>query len=155
MSEILARLQISPGRRWAAVIVLGLIGTGLIYTGLAYPSTTWLGRVAVLLLGILMLLQAWWNLRARSGALILKQDGLWVEDGQLLTGLDAIDTVQVSAFSIKPSNGFAVVLKDAVPFKWVPGLYWCVGRRIGVGGATSPSQSKAMAERLASLLIER
>lgn len=155
MSEIIARLQIASGRRWAGVIVLGLIGAGLIYSGLAHPPASVLGRLAIFLLGILLILQAYWNLRVKSGALILREDGLWVEGGPQLAPLDNIETVQVSAFSIKPSNGFAVVLKNPVPFKWVPGLYWCVGRRIGVGGATNPSQGKAMAELLSTLIIER
>ncbi len=155
MSDIIARLQISQGRRWAGVIVLGLIGVGLIYSGLVYPPATLLGRLAIFLLGSLLLLQAYWNLQVKSGALILKEDGLWVEGGAQLAALDNIETVQVSAFAIKPSNGFAVVLKQPVRSKWVPGLYWCVGRRIGVGGATNPSQSKAMAELLSTLIIER
>ena len=155
MSEIIARLQIAPFRRWAGVIVLALIGVGLIYSGLVYPPSTLLGRLAIFLLGFLVLLQAYWNLQVRSGSLILKEDGLWVEDGPQLAALDNIETVQVSAFSIKPSNGFAVVLRSPVRFKWVPGLYWCVGRRIGVGGATHPSQAKAMAELLSRLIMDR
>jgi hypothetical protein len=155
MSEIIARLQIAPFRRWAGGIVLALIGVGLIYSGLVYPPSTLLGRLAIFLLGSLVLLQAYWNLQVRSGSLILKEDGLWVEDGPQLAALDNIETVQVSAFSIKPSNGFAVVLRSPVRFKWVPGLYWCVGRRIGVGGATHPSQAKAMAELLSRLIMDR
>lgn len=155
MSEILARLQIAPVRRWVGVIILALIGVGLIYSGLVYPPAALLGRLAIFLLGFLMILQAYWNLQVRSGALVLKEDGLWVENGPQLAALDNIETVQVSAFSIKPSNGFAVVLRSPARLKWVPGLYWCVGRRIGVGGATHPSQAKAMAELLSTLIMDR
>lgn len=155
MSEILARLQIAPVRRWAGVIVLALIGVGLIYSGLMYPPAGLLGRLAIFLLGSLVILQAYWNLQVRSGSLILKEDGLWVENGPQLAALDNIETVQVSAFAIKPTNGFAVVLRSPARFKWVPGLYWCVGRRIGVGGATHPSQAKAMAEVLSTLIMDR
>lgn len=155
MSEILARLQIAPIRRWTGAIVLALIGVGLLYSGLFYPPAVLLGRLAVFLLGFLMILQALWSLRAKSGALVLKSDGLWVENGPQLAALDDIETVQVSAFAIKPSNGFAVVLRSPTGFKWVPGLYWCVGRRIGVGGATNPSQAKAMAETLSTLIMDR
>ncbi len=155
MSEILARLQIAPVRRWFGVIILALIGVGLIYSGLVYPPAALLGRLAIFLLGFLMILQAYWNLQVRSGALVLKEDGLWVENGPQLAALDNIETVQVSAFSIKPSNGFAVVLRSPARLKWVPGLYWCVGRRIGVGGATHPAQAKAMAELLSTLIMDR
>ncbi len=155
MSEILARLQIAPVRRWVGVTILALIGVGLIYSGLVYPSAALLGRLAIFLLGFLMILQAYWNLQVRSGALVLKEDGLWVENGPQLAALDNIETVQVSAFSIKPSNGFAVVLRSPARLKWVPGLYWCVGRRIGVGGATHPAQAKAMAELLSTLIMDR
>ncbi len=155
MSEILARLQIAPVRRWFGVIILALIGVGLIYSGLVYPPAALLGRLAIFLLGFLIILQAYWNLQVRSGALVLKEDGLWVENGPQLAALDNIETVQVSAFSIKPSNGFAVVLRSPARLKWVPGLYWCVGRRIGVGGATHPAQAKAMAELLSTLIMDR
>lgn len=155
MSEILARLQIAPVRRWVGVTILALIGVGLIYSGLVYPPAALLGRLAIFLLGFLMILQAYWNLQVRSGALVLKEDGLWVENGPQLAALDNIETVQVSAFSIKPSNGFAVVLRSPARLKWVPGLYWCVGRRIGVGGATHPAQAKAMAELLSTLIMDR
>ncbi len=155
MSEILARLQIAPVRRWVGVIILALIGVGLIYSGLVYPPAALLGRLAIFLLGFLIILQAYWNLQVRSGALVLKEDGLWVENGPQLAALDNIETVQVSAFSIKPSNGFAVVLRSPARLKWVPGLYWCVGRRIGVGGATHPAQAKAMAELLSTLIMDR
>lgn len=155
MSEIFARLPLATGRRWVGVIALGLIGVGLIYSGFVYPPSTLLGRLAVFLLGCLLVLQAYWNLKAKYGALILKEDGLWVEGGPQLAALDNIKAVQVGPFALKPSNGFAVVLLEPVPLKWVPGLYWCVGRRIGVGGATNPSQSKAMAELLSTLIAER
>ena len=155
MSEDIARLQVSAGRRWAGVVVLALIGLGLIYSGVVYPPATVLGRIGLFLLGSLLLLQAYWNLRVRSGALILRDDGLWVDGGTRLVGLDNVVTIQTSPFSIKPSNGFAIILERPVGFKWVPGLYWSVGRRIGVGGATSPAQGKAMAELLSALIMDR
>ena len=36
-----------------------------------------------------------------------------------------------------------------------PGLWWRIGRRIGVGGVTPASQSKVMADLITARLIER
>lgn len=150
MPEVIARLQIAPVRRWAIVVMLVLIGAGLIYSGLAVPSDSMLARAAIVVLGGLLILHAYRTSQLGNDALILTEDGLWVEGGPQLAALDDIEMVQVGAFTIKPSNGFALVLENPVPAKWVPGLYWCVGRRIGVGGATQPAQAKAMAEMISA-----
>jgi len=90
---------------------------------------------------------------AKAEAEAAKKDGILDRVGTILIASAAIPGV----FPPVLIDGmlYAVVLRSPARFKWVPGLYWRVGRRIGVGGATHPSQAKAMAELLASLLIDR
>ena len=39
--------------------------------------------------------------------------------------------------------------------RWEPGLWWRIGRRIGVGGVTPASQSKVMADLISARLVIR
>ncbi len=39
--------------------------------------------------------------------------------------------------------------------EWRPGLWWRVGRRIGVGGMTPASQTKFMSEIIAAMIAQR
>jgi hypothetical protein len=55
---------------------------------------------------------------------------------------------------MKPSNGFTVVMETKQPRAWAPGLWWRVGRRVGVGGVTGASQTKFMAEQIALRLAQ-
>jgi hypothetical protein len=63
--------------------------------------------------------------------------------------------VERGAFAFKPSNGFLVRLDKPLGRGWAPGLWWRLGRLLGVGGVTSASQSKAMAEILSLELARR
>jgi hypothetical protein len=57
-------------------------------------------------------------------------------------------------FDMKPSNGFALKLKKARTRRWQPGLWWAIGRRVGIGGVTPGSHSKTMAQMLEALLAQ-
>jgi hypothetical protein len=43
-------------------------------------------------------------------------------------------------------------LSDKAPRAWYPGLWWRMGRRVGIGGVTSAAQTKAMAEIIAAMI---
>jgi len=66
-----------------------------------------------------------------------------------LTTLDNIEKVERGIFAMKPSNGFAVKLHQAPGFAFCPGLYWQMGRTLGIGGVTPRGAAKAMADGLA------
>ena len=50
---------------------------------------------------------------------------------------------------IELTNGFVVRARNSMPAAWTPGIWWRMGRRIGVGGLTG--EGEAMAELLAEL----
>ncbi|MCZ6663693.1 MAG: hypothetical protein O7B81_00130 [Gammaproteobacteria bacterium] len=52
---------------------------------------------------------------------------------------------------IKPTNGFVVRARNSMPAAWTPGIWWRLGRRIGVGGLTGGGEGEAMAELLDEL----
>ncbi|MGB1236218.1 MAG: hypothetical protein ACPG5U_10840, partial [Planktomarina sp.] len=81
--------------------------------------------------------------------------GLFLTDGTELAAMDKILKVDRGTFSVKPTNGFTLILKDKAPFAYVPGLYWRTGRKLGIGGVTAPQVGKFMAEQLAMRITQR
>jgi hypothetical protein len=69
--------------------------------------------------------------------------------------MDGIRSVERGAFAFKPSHGFTLVMKEKQPRAWAPGLWWRLGRRVGVGGVTSAGQTKFMAEQIALRIEDR
>ena len=70
-------------------------------------------------------------------------------DGVVLARLDQIIRVDRGAMAMKPANGFTLVLDARQPFGWAPGMWWRLGRRVGVGGVAVAHQAKFMAEVIA------
>lgn len=155
MSPEIARLDASPVRRWTGAIILGAVGLGLIYVAFAQPSESMLVRFAMPMLGGVLAYQAFRNLKATQQSLVVTQEGIWIAGGELLLSMDNISSVNRATFAMKPSNGFAITLFEPVATRWSPGMYWCVGRKVGIGGATNPSQAKAMSEVIAAMIAER
>jgi len=83
-------------------------------------------------------------------AVILRSDGIYLQSGPMLVAMDDIVKIDRGMFAMKPTNGFALVLKTPGPRRFAPGLYWQLGRRLGIGGVTPPAAGKLMAEALAS-----
>jgi hypothetical protein len=40
-------------------------------------------------------------------------------------------------------------------FAWVPGLWWRIGKRVGVGGVTPSQPARYMAEVMSAMILER
>ena len=76
-------------------------------------------------------------------------------NGLVLARIEDILAVDRGAFAMKPSNGFTLKLKTKQPRGWAPGLWWRLGNRVGVGGATAAGQSKFMAEQIALRIAGR
>ncbi|WP_386682970.1 hypothetical protein [Loktanella sp. R86503] len=128
------------------------IGVMLAVAALLLRSAVSQGPIAQALmiaagLAALALGYAMWQ--GRDDSLIWTQDGLTDAAGHLIAARGDIIGVDRSPMALKPSNGFTLRMKTAQPRGWQPGLYWRMGRRIGVGGLTPPSVSKALADRIA------
>jgi hypothetical protein len=93
--------------------------------------------------------------RATRLSVILRRDGLFDSDGTCLAAMDTILTVDRGTFAFKPSNGFLLRTSTGASRLWQPGLYWRLGRRIGVGGITRAAEAKQMADVLSVMLAER
>jgi len=95
--------------------------------------------------------------KATSHRLELTREALRSSTGEVLVNVADVEAIERGAFAFKPSNGFTLVLKNNAqtgPKRWEPGLWWRLGRRVGVGGVTPGHQAKAMAEILSALMQE-
>ncbi|MEJ6402468.1 hypothetical protein V8J85_06220 [Yoonia sp. 2307UL14-13] len=145
---IYARVGASPGRRAFGYGVLLALGVILIYLPLAQPPAIgW--AVMMLAMGLASLWLAERLRWATRGVILLTENDLRDGDGRILAEIADVREVDRGAFAFKPSNGFTLVLHSKKPRAWAPGLWWRLGRRVGVGGVTSAGQAKFMAEQIA------
>ncbi|TCL09938.1 hypothetical protein BXY66_2005 [Shimia isoporae] len=152
--EVLSTVAASGPRRWFGVATMGGLGAILIY--IAFTTTPAFGwQVFLVVMGVGAVVLADATRRATENVIELTETELRVSNGEVIATLDEIDVVRRAMFDMKPSNGFALKLKQPRLRRWQPGLWWALGRRVGVGGVTPGSQGKAMAQTLEALLAER
>ena len=82
----------------------------------------------------------------------INESGLFNLDGTLICSITDIERVDVSPYTFKSANGFIIHLKTRRAFKFVPGLFWQIGRRISIGGMISKSESKYLSNTLISFI---
>lgn len=143
-------LRASPIRRGFAVAVLGALGALLLAMGIQAraPLVPWaFGAIAIYM--------AYRLYAATKGGLRLSDAGIETLEGELIAPMDQIQRVDRGAFAFKPSNGFLLRLSDKSTGRWAPGLWWRMGRSVGVGGVTSAGAAKAMAEEIALRIARR
>jgi len=134
--------------------MLVLLGAMLVYVALATPPASLLWRIFLLGFGGLVLWLAEKMRRATLIGVVLTREELRTTDGQVLVRVDDINGVVRGSFSLKPSNGFSVLTKTRQNRGWAPGVWWRIGKRVGVGGVTAASQAKFMSEILAGLVAQ-
>lgn len=151
---IYATVAASPIRRLFAYGILFSLGALVLFTTISEPpAVPWLVFMLAFGVGVLVLAE---RLR-RATMLVVELTETEVRDssGAVLARIDQIKGVDRGVFAFKPSNGFTLVMTSKQPRSWAPGLWWRLGRRVGVGGVTSAGQSKFMAEQIAFRLAER
>lgn len=154
MAELLARLHMKGARRAIAVAATGALGALLLWLAVIAGAGL-AGRLVLAGFGGLALWAAVAVHRATRKDLLLTREGIFDETGRMLAAMENIEAVERGVFAFKPSSGFAVTLKEKTPSGWAPGVWWRVGRRLGVGGAVPGPEAKAMAEILELALADR
>jgi len=144
----------SQGRRYFACGVVYSLGGLLIYTALVQPpQLTWL--VFLLGFGAAMLWLGERMRRATRLGIVLTETALRDTDGTVLARIEDIVLVDRGALAMKPANGFTLVLRQGQPPGWSPGMWWRIGKRVGVGGVTAAGPAKFMAEQIAQRIAAR
>ncbi len=153
--EIMATVSASAPRRWLGVGVLTTLGAILLYVALAVPPGAFQWQIFLIVLGVAALWVAEKTRRATERVIELTADGLRDSDGEVIASIDQIARIERGMFAMKPSNGFLIRLNSATGRRWLPGLWWRLGRRVGIGGVTPGSQTKFMAQMLEAMIAER
>lgn len=155
MTDVILKIQSNAVRRVFSVILL--VSCAFVMIGFAFTSTAPSPAFKIILIGFsgAFLWQAQAGFRQSNTTLILTRDGLFDGQGMLICSLPNIAKVDRGWFSFKPSNGFLLLLHEPQSRKWVPGLYWRIGRRVGVGGSLSPAQTKEISDKLLLLMQEK
>ncbi len=151
---VIAVVEASSLRRVMGAGALFGLGAVLLYTVFSDPpgAVTATFGIILALVVVAMGTKMW---RATSGRVELREDALVDSHGTTLVRIDEIEGVDRGILAFKPSNGFVLTLKSKQPRSWAPGLWWRLGRYLGVGGAVSAGETKFMAEQIAFLLSQR
>lgn len=153
-SGVYARVSASNARRYFAFGVLYGLGALLIYIAVARPTNLG-GTLTLLGLGAVVLILGERLRAATSREIELTETEVRDSTGQVLAQIADIVAVERGAFAMKPSNGFTLLLREKAPRAWVPGMWWRMGRRVGVGGTTGAGPAKFMAEQIAFRIAQR
>ncbi|WP_101068509.1 hypothetical protein [Roseovarius salinarum] len=153
--KVLATVRASAPRRAFGLGTLAGLGLLLLYMALAMPPANPVWRVVMVVLGVAALWLTRAMARATAGAVELTETELRDSDGTRIALIEEIVGLDRGIFAFKPSNGFLLRLARRAPRAWRPGLWWRLGRRVGVGGVTPGAQAKMMAEVIETMLATR
>lgn len=147
-AAIRARLAAPPARRMVATGMIAALGVLILWIAVAHPPAALGWRLFLLAgsAGTLWLAVRLWQ----ATGVVLELTGVELREagGRRLARIDEIEAVNRGVFALKPSNGFTLVLRAAPGAVWAPGLWWRLGRRVGVGGVTGRFEGRRMADAL-------
>lgn len=153
-NEILAVAKAAPGRRYLGISMLALLGLMLIYIAVTQsPAFQW--QLFLVVLGAATLWMADKMRKATATRIELTETEVRDSDGTVIALIADLDGMDRGFFAFKPSNGFLLRTKAPAANVWRPGLWWRVGRRIGIGGVTPANQTKFMSEIIAVMMAQR
>ncbi|MFK7940891.1 MAG: hypothetical protein AB8B82_16030 [Roseovarius sp.] len=156
MSEqVLAVIEASAPRRGLGVFVLGALGVMLLYLAFVTPPSGFGMQVMLVAFGLTALWLADVMRRVTSQKIELTETELRTSTGVKLARVDQFVSIDRGAFAFKPSHGFTLKLSDKAATAWQPGMYWRIGKRLGVGGVTPGAQTKMMSDMIAAMIMER
>lgn len=153
--EVLAEVGASAPRRWMALGMVFLLGFMLVY--IAMNSAPGFGfQIFLVVLGFGSIGIGVRMFNATKQKILLTREGLVSSTGETLVAIENIKRVNRGVFALKPSNGFTLVCKPVGDgARWMPGLWWRLSGRVGIGGVAPGNETKTMAQIIEALLVER
>ena len=149
-------LNIEPSAARRALGVGTLAGLGLLLLGVALvrppEAVSWRLFLLAAGAGACWLARRMWRMSERG--LVLTAAGLREagEGGRWVAPIEAVEGVERGTFAFKPSNGFLLRLRTPGPRAWSPGVWWRLGRRVGVGGVLRAAEARTAADALHLIL---
>ena len=152
--EVIATLGASAPRRIFACGVMGILGFLLFYLAtLANAAFLWSLVLCGLAVGVIWM--AWWQWKITEQVIELTSTELRTSGGLTLARVEDVTGVDRGALAFKPSQGFLVRTREPQDRAYAPGLYWRMGKSVGVGGVTGAGQGKFMAEQLSAMIGQK
>jgi hypothetical protein len=155
MDTPLISVKPSPPRLWFSVLSLSVLGALMLWIALAHPPAAPAWRAVLLVGGAAIGWGGLSLLRLRERALMLTEAALIDSREGEICRIDDIAQVNRGVFAAKPARGFALRLARRGRRRWVPGLWWRIGRSVGVGGMTSAAETRVMAEMIEAMVALR
>ena len=151
-------LLIAPSapRRVLGVGTLAALGLLLLAVALVRPPETLGWRAFLVAAGAAALWLGRRMWRDSERGLLLTAAGLREagEGGRWIAPIEEVEGVERGTFAFKPSNGFLLRLRAPGSRAWSPGVWWRVGRRVGVGGVLRAAEARAAADAMHLLILE-
>lgn len=151
----LGRIWASTPRRFIAVTALLWLGGMLLYIAMATPPAGIFWQIFLLAVGLGAVWMAQFMWRSTTAVLVLTEEALFEEGGEVLARIEDVVRVDRGMLAMKPSNGFSLVLSQPGSRRWRPGLWWRLGRKVAIGGVTSGSQTRPVADIIAVMIAQR
>ena len=153
--EVLAVARASAPRRWIGLAMVVAVAAVTLYVAFSTPPADLSFQVLLVLIGLGALWMAEVMRRSTELTIELTRSELRDSSGTCIARIEDITAVERGLLAFKPSNGFMLKTRTPGPRVWRPGIWWRIGRRVGIGGVMPGHQTKAMAEILAALQAER
>ncbi|WP_420584394.1 hypothetical protein [Ruegeria sp.] len=152
--DVLATVKPSTPRRWLGVGMLGTVGFLAIFVAITQPpEPVWF--VFLLIVGCAAFWLAHRIWRATYDCIELTETELRTGAGRLIAKVEDIESVDRGVFAFKPSSGFLIKTRNSAENTWAPGLWWRLGRHVGIGGLTAAADTKFMSEVLSAQIMRR
>jgi hypothetical protein len=155
MDKPLITVKPSPPRLWFSVAALGALGALMLWIALAHPPAELGWRVFLLVAGGAIGWGAWRLVGLQDRALVLTEAALVDTRHGEICRIEDIVELNRGVFAVKPARGFALSLAQRGRRHWVPGLWWRIGRSVGVGGMTGAAETKVLAEMIEAMIMSR
>ncbi|WP_138464985.1 hypothetical protein [Poseidonocella sp. HB161398] len=153
-TEALAQLYPSKTRIILTVLVLAAVAVVCLYVAAGEGGQGAAARLMLAAVAVAAALGAVAVWRSGARGLLLYPDRIAESGGDTVLWLADIARLERGAFAFKPANGVVVSLRRPGSLRWVPGLWWRTGARVGIGGMTPKAATKAFADLLERRLGE-
>lgn len=152
---VLLQIAPAPMRRAAVAGVTAFLGLWGLWLALSDAAAATGPRLLLAVVGVGATLGAVTLWRATDVTLTLNDEGLTDSRGRVLARMDEIVAVERGALSLAPTGGFVLRLVAPGPACWVPGVWWRIGTRVGIGGTTPRLMTREMALLIEAMLAVR
>lgn len=155
MDAVIASATPTLPRRILGTAIIGVLGMMILALAKSASAQSNGAALVLVLIGVGFLVLSFRFWQTTASGLVLTASEIVETSGRRVVSLGDIDCLKRGTFAAKPATGFALILKGRGSAGWSPGLWWRLGARVGIGGALSRAELRAMSDRIEELLRNR